>query len=507
MSRRDRRNNDPGVLKKREQFAAPFGDLPLVAPGGSGYGNSGGGSYDGTSIDAGGYGVGLPGAVPAIGSGPSVNPFVIPKEMGLTHISQTYLSNYYVEWNPMTWRFACDQCMKMGYSLSYATLTSWAFESSPFIQMLFEKWGDALDEVEFYIVDQKGNRINSMQQEFCEEPWQMELRREMMWAFMWGFAGLNFDPYSKKVYKYPMQEVDPINRMLKSSTFAFYEGIPFAESDNLIFVQHSTNVERFLGLMQPITRSYIMMNEVKSNWVSAGIKLAFPVMTVGYPQNSMTINGQQQQINPYKLQAEDIARNINPGKGIVFPYTINSKGEIQKAVEVEFAETKAGNNMYKIYAEFNDDEKNEIRELILGGTLSSQGSKSGSGSRSLGEVHERMFKQVVRSKMRRVLACLNSDYVPKLSKFYTDLPKYWKYEVDRGEKMTMEEITALSSAVTANGYRLTPEFWEENGIAKEYLEDLPTPVPAAIPGREKPVKDPDPNVNMAKKKSWLERNI
>ena len=96
--------------------------------------------------------------------------------------------------------------------------------------------------------------------------------------------------------------------------------------------------------------------------------------------------------------------------------------------------------MYKIYSEFNDDMKNEIRELILGGTLSSSGSKSGSGSRSLGEVHERMFKQVVKSKMRKVLSILNGDFIPKISKFYDkSLPKAWRYDVNKSEQMTIEE--------------------------------------------------------------------
>jgi hypothetical protein len=496
----NRREKAAESQKQYEQLASgpgvPFGSLPLIAPNNGGYGNQGG-SNGGVSIDGGGFGVGLPGAQPATGQGPAANPFIIPKATGLNVISQTYPSNYFLEWNTTTWRYACDQAIKQGYTLSYATLTSWTFESSAFVQMLFEKLGDAMDEIEFYCVDKKGNKIEAMQEEFCDSPWQMELRKEILFAFFWGFLVLNFDPLKRKVYKYPMQEVDPINRMLKSSTFAFYDGINCATHDNLLFVQHSTNYEKFLGWMQPITRAFIMMNQTKSNWVNAGLRLAFPVMTVGYPQNDGGINGQGEQINRFKIQAEDIAANIDPSKAIVYPYTLNSKGEIQKSVEVGFEETKAGNNMYKIYSEFNEDEKNEIRELILGGTLSSSGSKSGSGSRSLGEVHERMFKAVVKSKLKRVVAVLNDDYIPKLSKFYTGLPDGWKYEYDRAEQLTFEEMTALSSVVTANGKRLTDEFFEANGVAREYIEEAPTPPPPPIAGKEKPSNDPDPAVNAA----------
>lgn len=523
--RRDRRNNDPAVQKKREALAGskdmpsspqpipmpelskmpnggsglPFGTLPQVAPDNGGYGNEGGGGFNPGDPKAGGYGVPLPGAVPASGQGPSSNPFIQPKATGLTHVSQTYLPNYFVEWNLSTWRYACDQAIKQGYTLSYATLTQWAFESSAFVQMLFEKMGDAVDEVEFYVVDKKGNRIDSMQAEFVDKPYIRTIIKEIMWAYFWGFSCINFDPISAKVYKFPMQEIDPINHLLKSSTFAFYDGVNIDECANLLFIQHSTNYEKFLGWMQPITRAYILMNQSKMNWVQAGRRLAFPIMTVGYPQNDNSIrmdNGEP--LNKYRVEAEKVAANVDPSKGFVYPYTRGLDGEIQKTVEIDFADPKSGQNMFKMYSEFNDDEKNEIRELILGATLSSSGSKSGSGSRSLGEVHERMFKQVIRSKLKSILPVLNEQFVPKISQFYHGIPAQWSYQYNRSENLTYEEMENLSNVMTAQGRRLTDDFFIENGIAPEFFEDAPTP-----PAPTKPIKnvpDADPDVNMAKRK-------
>lgn len=498
---------------------APFGNLPLIAPNNGGYGNQGGGTVTwGNNTDAGGWGVGLPGAKPATGQGPSSNPFILPKQTGLTTISQTYPSNYFQSWDITSWRLACDQAMNQGYALQLATMYVWVFTSSPFVQGLFEKLGDAIDAIEFFCVDKSGNKIDSMQTEFCDRPWQKELRKEILYAFFWGFTGLNFDPTNKKVFKYPQQQIDPINRMLKNTTFSPYDGVNFSDGDNLLFVQHSTNVEKFLGWMQAISRSYIMINQSKNNWLAAGRRLAYPIMTVGYPQNDSAVtvvNGET--VNLYKEQALEIASEVDPSKGFVYPYTIVPGGDIQKSIEIDFAETKAGQNMYKVYSEFNEDEKNEIREWLLGGTLSSSGSKSGSGSRSLGEVHERMFKAVVKSKLPRVLAVLNDDYVPKLSKFYTGLPSYWAYDYDRAEQLTFEEMTSLSAVVTANGKRLTNEFFEANGVAREYIEDAPEPVLGTGAGggsKQKPVPDPDPSANSsrldyvvpnfagAKKKYW-----
>lgn len=515
--RSERRNNDPAVLAKRQQFysipsqgitlpnsganntapGAPFGNLPLVAPNTGGYGNLGGGSVVwGNNKDAGGWGVGLPGAKPASGQAPSANPYITPKATGLTRITQTYPSNYFQVYDISTWRYACDQATNMGDTRQLAAMYIWCYTSSAFVQGLFEKLGDAIDAIDFKIVDKSGNKIDSMQEEFCDRPWQKTVRKEILWAFFWGFTGLNFDPPTRKVYKYPQQQIDPINRFLKNTTFSPYDGVNFSDLDNVLFIQHSTNIENQLGWMQPICRSFIQINQSKNNWLAAGRRLAYPIMTVGYPQNDNAItltNGQQ--VNQYKVQAEEIASEVDPSKGFVYPYTVVPGGEIQKSIEIDFAETKAGQNMYKVYSEFNDDEKNEIREWLLGGTLASSASKSGSGSRSLGEVHERMFKAVVKSKLPRVLAVLNDDYVPKLAKFYTGLPAYWAYDYDKAEQLTFEEMTSLSSVVTANGKRLTNEFFEANGVAREYIEDAPEPVVAPKPGTEKPTKDPDPQSN------------
>jgi len=517
MSRRDRRNKDPEVLKRREQLAtekmaitggnisAPFNSVPQAPTPSGGYGNNIGGQGQ----DGGGYGVPSgPHIVPATGTGPSQNPFIIPKSTGLNIVSQTFPSNYYVDWNLTTWRQACDQAIQMGYTMSYATMVNWAFESSPFVQMLFQKLATAIDETEFYITDRNGNRIDEMTEEMCNKPWQIQLRREILFSFFWGFSGLNFDPVKGKIYKYPMQEIDPINRFLKNSTYSFYDGFDFSEHDNLLFVQPSTSYESFLGWMQPITRSFIQMNLSNNNWLSAGRRLAFPLMTIGYPQNDGSVDGSGNQQNLYKTQAETIAANIDPSQALVFPYTIDPKGEIVKAIDVDFQETKAGNNMYKIYAEFNEDQKNEIRELILGGTLSSSGSKSGSGSRSLGEVHERMFQQVVKSKLEFVVSFMNTDFQPKIGKWYKGLPDGWRFEINRAKQLTIEEMAALSSVVVANGKRFTDDFFEANGLSKDFLEDAPTP---AAPPKGTPKPDPDPDVQSsrpiptmarAKKKSW-----
>lgn len=487
MSRKDRRQRDI-ERAKLVTGGSPFPSVPLIGAPFAGMDNPSG------------WGVGAPGARPAKNNPPSVNPFMMPKDAGINIMSQVFTPSYFVEWNLTTHRLACDQVINTGQTMSIATLYTWCFQSSPFVQSLFARLGAALDEVKFFAVTPDGEPNDALTEEMVNKPWLMELRREILWSTLWGFTGLNFDPRMKRVYKYPMQQLDPLNRMLRGGTYTYYNGEKFDECDNLLYIQPSTNQESFLGPMQPITRMFIQMNQASNNWLAAGRRLAFPVMTVGYPQNTGALDPSNNQFNIFKLEAEKIAAEIDPSKGFVFPYTLLPNGEIQKAVEIDFQETKAGQNMYKIYSEFNDDLKNEIREFILGGTLQSSGSKSGSGSRSLGEVHERMFKQAVKGKLEFVLNVLNCDFVPKISRLYNGLPQGWRYDIDRTNQYTMEEMAALSATLTENGLRLDKQFFVDNGIPEQYIQDAPTPVAPPKPG--KPVPDPDPDVNRSKKKSY-----
>ena len=495
MTRKERREQNPEIQKRRAEFSGGGGilsQLPLTAPG-----NNGG--------DSGGWGQGNPTSKPAGGQAPGVNPFIMPKSAGLNIISQSFPSNYYVEWNLSTWRAACDQAIKMGNTMSYATLVSWAYECSPFVQSLFTKLGAALDRVNFFVVDQKGNRLDDLTTELCNKPWQIQLRREILYSFFWGFSGLNFDPYMGKLYKYPMQQIDPINRMLRASTYSYYDGTAFADNANLLFVQPSSNYESFLGWMQPITRSFVQMNLTKNNWVSAGRRLAFPLMTVGYPQNDGGMDSQGNANNPYRIQAENIAGNVDPSKGLVYPYTMGPDGTIQKAIEVDFENPGAGANIHKIYSEFNQAEKDEIREMIFGGSLT--GNVGTSGSRALGEVQERMLDSVIQGKIEYILSILNFDFAPKISKFYDNLPDGWKFEVNRAKQLTMEEITELSAIVVENGKRFTDDFFEANGISREFIEDAPAvkPIkPAGMQGDETVVNMADPGrTRFGLKKKYL----
>jgi hypothetical protein len=467
MSRRDRRATDPEIQKKKEEFqkqaSSVLGDIPSMT-----------GSVWDKGGQGGGWGLGNPNAKPATGQQPSVNPFLIPKAAGLTITSQTYPNNYYVEWNLSTWRAVCDQVVKMGYTYPYATLVSWVFECSPFIQSLFRALGAAMGRVPFQIVDKKGNVLQDWTKELCQKPYQKEMDKEILFSHFWGFTGLNFDPLKGQVYKYPIQDIDPINRMLRNSTFAFYDGAKFDDYANLMYIQPSCSQESFLGWMQPIARSFIQMNLNKNSWVGAGKRLAFPMLAVGYPQADGALDPvTQETVNPYRVQAENIASNIDPSKGIVFPYTLDERGNIIRSVEVEFEKPGTSASAHNIFKDFNESEKDEIREMILGGTLTA--SAGAVGSRALGEVQERKFESVIDDLLVWILAYKNETQLPKLLQFYKNAPDGISFAIDQTKEWSLEEMKLLSDIVTQNGKKLSNNFFEAAGIPPDFLEDAPAP--------------------------------
>ena len=429
----------------------------------------------------GGYGSGNAISKPAQGQQPSVNPFIIPKAAGISTITQMFPSNYYVDWDLESWRAACDQAIKQGFPVNYAALASWAFECSPFIQSLFNALGDAIMAVPCFLVDKKGDKNEEWTQEICSKRWFQELRQEILFSYFWGFAGINFDPINGKIYKYPMQQIDPINRFLRQGTFNFSDGVTFLETDNLLFVQPSSNYERFLGWMQPITRIFIQENLNSRNWLQAGMRLAFPFLQVGFPSTDGEIRDGTWQINPLRLDAENYAAHVDPSKALTTPYTIGPDGKPQFALLVDSKDSNAKVNAHKIYQEFNNDTKNEIRELILGGALTADAGKF--GTKGLGEVHQGKLKTVINARNEFILSVLNdeNDFLRKIRKFYKNMPDDLRFDTNRTREFDKEEIQIIAKAVVDNGNRLKPSFFINYGINPEDIEESPKPLPSLTP--------------------------
>jgi hypothetical protein len=229
--------------------------------------------------------------------------------------------------------------------------------------------------------------------------------------------------------------------------------------------------------MQPITRAFIAMNQNEGYWLGAGRKLAFPMLMVGYPQGDKAYDATGVEFNPFKVQAEDILANADPTNGLVFPYTLDPQGNIQKSLDVEFVNPGSAGRAYGTFLDFNDSKKNEIREMCFGGTLTSDAGKF--GTKGLGKVHEHKLESTIDDIVEYCISILNDpeDFLRKLPKFYKNFPKGRKFDINRVKTMELEEIALLSNAITQNGKRLTIDFFVANGLAPEYIEETPQIIP------------------------------
>lgn len=416
-----------------------------------------------------GWGVPSTNSRPAEGQSPQVNPFLIPRTSGYSTTSQVFPNNYYKYWDLLRWRQACDNAYRFGNAVDYAVLVSWTYESSGFVRFLFRKIEAAVGKSPFQIVTESGEELPLWTKELCSKDWQKELRQQIALSHFWGFTALNFNPQAGKIYKYPMQNVDPVNEYLKTGTFEYYDGVAIAGQDDLLFIQPHKSSENFLGWMQTISREFILWNNAYNYWLAGAKRNAFPLLAFGYPQQGTANDVSGNQFNPLRNQAEDLAANIDPSKGVVRPYTFDDKGDVQYQIDIDSIDTGVKGDQSKIFKEFIKDKQNELERMIILSTLTS--GTSSNGNRSLGEVHERSWDDVANDIIEYVTSYLNDIYLPKLRRWYTNMPSGIKFKHDSSKKFDLSEIKVLSDILQENNKELTEEFFIANGITKNYFQE------------------------------------
>lgn len=415
------------------------------------------------------YGSPVQGAIKASGHSPSVNPFMLPKEMGLNVFTNTFPSNYYQNWDISTWRMACEQARNQGLPIQYAAMCKFVIESSTFIQGIIREITVAVETSKIFLEDENGDINEEATEEICKQRWFIDMTKEIAMANFYGFVGLNIDFFNNKCYRYPMQNIDPINQFLRESTYNTGDGLNFSDHPNMFFVQPSATEEFFLGWMQPISKSFIYMNKQLKNWNAYGTKTAVPQATIGYPAGDVRTDENGIEYNPRKQEAEQIARTMSPEEAVVYPYTIDGGGNIVKAIEVGFESSNSGASQHQTYKDFNAELKEEILQMITLSTLSSNAGKH--GSQSLGVVHERKIEMVHEAIQEQIIAYLNDDYFKnKLGVFYKNIEKF-TFSRNRIKKFNIDEVEKISNVMNNNGLKLSKEFFQNVGVPIDMIEE------------------------------------
>ena len=454
-ARQERRNNDPLIQSKTELFKAVANAIELAAQPGTG------------------YGIPNSNANPASGTQPSVNPFMQPKATGLTSISQSFLNNYFSDWDRSRWRYACEMARGSGYATEYNLLVNWTFESSAFVQSLFREMAVAMSKIPIIFKDDKGNDASDINSEIANKKWFRDLILEAIYSFFWGYSGVNFDPFNNQIFKYQIQQIDPINEMLKENTFAFSNGVNFKDNVNLLFFQPSKSYESFLGWMQPITRWFIDENINDNNWLAAGRTLGFPQKKIGFSQDDAQTDASGNVVNASQNQAWQIAKNIDAEHALVLPFTYDLNGKPIYHVDVSAVDMGGvgAGQRHKIFVDFSESKKNEIRELISLGTLTSSAGKH--GSQSLGNVHADKQEDALLFTLEGAIAMLNNDFLRKLKILYKGFPDNVTLQINKAKEFNIEELIAWSNIAKNSGKKFSTVFFEKSGFSEEDLEDMP----------------------------------
>jgi hypothetical protein len=476
-ARQERRTNDPLVQSKAELFKAITDSVTLA-------------SQQGT-----GYGIGNSNAKIARGTIPAVNPFMQPKDTGLTSISRSFLNNYFTDWDRTRWRYACEMARGSGYATEYNLLVNWTFESSAFIQSLFRAMAISSSKIPVIFKDDKGNDADDLNTEIVNKKWFKDLLLEAIYSHFWGYSGVNIDPFNNKIFKYQLQQIDPINEMLKENTYGFYDGVLIKDNINLLFFQPSKSYETFLGWMQPITRWFIDENINDNNWLAAGRTLGFPQKKIGFSQDDAQTDTNGNVVNASQIQAWEIAKNIDAEHALVLPFTYDLNGKPIYHVDVSAVDMGGvgAGQRHKIFTDFSESKKNEIRELINQGTLTSSSGKV--GSQSLGKVHQDMQENALLFTIESAISMLNLDFLRKLKILYKGFPDNVSLCINKAKEFDIEELTAWSNIAKNSGKKFSMRFFEKSGFSEEDLEDMPVQSgggsPLPIPVENASHKEPD----------------
>lgn len=161
-------------------------------------------------------------------------------------------------------------------------------------------------------------------------------------------------------YIYPLRNLDVVNRAVRRMTYEIQDPIPVKSHVNLFWMQSSFHTEDTLGLLEPVARDYINMQNAQNNWQTASQFLAYQQMIMYFE------NGDEEM----ERAATEAAQNVGLGKVIVSGKSTDEvTGKITKDLELENVYGGASADTFRIFKENIEQLRGSIMQLILGSSL------------------------------------------------------------------------------------------------------------------------------------------
>lgn len=396
---------------------------------------------------------------------PQIDPFHIPKKVGVYNVHSHYLPNdYYVDWTPQRWREAIDQAMNYSDLTLLDTLYSWCVESSPFLVSQIFKRITPMTKRRYAFRDKSnGSQDEILNRLVINTRWFESLKKEWILGGFYGTKVIGLDIWNDKLVDFPMRNLDIVNRGIRRMTMQPDQIVNVDEYDNLLWIQPDSSQDFRLGMLMPISRAIIGMVESFNLWNVANKQYSYPKMTVGYIDNNKEMEA---------IAGEIALRANDPTMVPTIPFRNNLQDTANHyQIELKPIQTQQYPDAFRSYKEYISEYRSEIMQLVTGGTLLGATEKN-TNSEQLASIHMSLYEDICASDSRGFLDFLNKEgNLQKIARLY-GIPRIADLEVYEipDETMTLQEFTQISDSLARMGMRMTPEAISMIGIDPKYID-------------------------------------
>lgn len=397
-----------------------------------------------------------------------INPYNFYRGVGTQDVKSRYLPNdYYVEWTPSRWRMAMD------YSINYSDHTftdamySWCIESSPFLVSQINKRLNPITKSRFAFVsndfDPDDDTLNindfidrELTKAITETNWWRKLVRSILLARFYGVKVVGIDIENDKFVDYPLRNIDTINQAIRYGTYTIEDIAYIKEYDNIFFIQPETDQDFRMGMMQPISRAMIGIVEAYNNWSVNNKSYSYPQTVVGY------VDG-----NPkMKEIATDIANNFDPLTRPVLPFkqNLDDKRNVYQ-VEISPINTQSYPNGFEGFKQYIDMYRQEIMQLITGGTLLGATEKN-TNSEQLANIHVSLYEEILEGDILWLESFFNTGDTRKKLATLLGIPELENLKVRKipNNEITLDKFEKVCKALSQVGLQPTTSLFKKIGL-------------------------------------------
>ena len=388
---------------------------------------------------------------------PKVNPFSVPKKVGVPNLVSRYLFNdYYVEYTPQWWREAIDRAINYSDLTYVDSMYSFTIQSSPFLCSQINKRLVPIKKMRI-VLEVDGKEDIRLTEMIVRTKWFDQFKRACSLSKFYGVVVFGIDPKTDSWQYYPMRNVDLENRALRFGTYEYMNVVNVDEYDNIFFFRPETDQDFGMGLLQPISRAMIGIVEAYNNWSILGKRFSYPTMVIGFDTNNTTA----QQF------AAELARKVDIMETPIIPFFYDSAtgGKSKYMVEVNPVQTQSYPDAFRVFKEYISEYRSEIMQLVTGGTLLGATEKN-TNSEQLASIHMELYQDIIADDKKSVLSMLNEGgALKKIARLYGEpaLERARAVEVP-DLSIPIDKAEIIMNGAAKMGIQLSANFFKKIGL-------------------------------------------